>query len=168
MAEVLVACAGGDAAAQLEALHGAAKGTRCLILHRVRWLESFVAEDGARLVSRFRAPDAESVRIALRGLGSARIWRATVHLADDSTRANLVIERRLAEPGDGDGMRALLRQAAGRLGSLRPLLAMSSADRFQLLCVAEVPREDALRLADGDEWAAGTRAWPCRRIAPSR
>ena len=50
--------------------------TDCFRLHRVRWQETRVSEDGARLICRFRAPDAESVRIALRQSGIAfdSVW----------------------------------------------------------------------------------------------
>lgn len=39
---------------------------RCMALHRVRWEETFLASDGSRMFCRFSAPDAESVRMALR------------------------------------------------------------------------------------------------------
>ena len=43
--------------------------TDCMRLHRVHWQEARLSDDGKRLVCRFRAPDAESVRTALRGAG---------------------------------------------------------------------------------------------------
>ncbi len=41
----------------------------CLALHRVQWLKTLESTDSARLLCHFRAPDAESVRLALRRLG---------------------------------------------------------------------------------------------------
>jgi len=50
--------------------------TDCFRLHRVHWQETRVSEDGTRLICRFRAPDAESVRIALRqsGISFDAVW----------------------------------------------------------------------------------------------
>lgn len=39
---------------------------RCMTVCRIEWQESFVAKDRRRAVCRFRAPDLESMRIALR------------------------------------------------------------------------------------------------------
>jgi hypothetical protein len=41
----------------------------CFRLHRVEWQESGISADGSRVIYRFLAPDAESVRIALRQAG---------------------------------------------------------------------------------------------------
>jgi len=50
----------------------------CFRMHRVQWIESRVSDDGSRLICRFRAPDAESVRIALRraGISFDSVWVA--------------------------------------------------------------------------------------------
>ena len=40
----------------------------CLALHRVQWLTTLKRPDSDRVLCHFRAPDAESVRIALRHL----------------------------------------------------------------------------------------------------
>ena len=50
--------------------------TDCFRLHRVHWQETRISEDGTRLICRFRAPDAESVRIALRqsGITFDAVW----------------------------------------------------------------------------------------------
>jgi len=51
-------------------------GTDCFRLHRVQWQETCMSEDGKQLICRFRAPDAESVRLALRlsGIDFERVW----------------------------------------------------------------------------------------------
>ena len=55
---------------------GEAEACHCLTLHRVRWLRTLVSIDTRRVLCHFRAPDAESVRIALRGskLGVGAVW----------------------------------------------------------------------------------------------
>jgi Nickel responsive protein SCO4226-like len=52
----------------------------CFDLHRVDWVVSFLAVDGGRMLCWYRAPDAESVRVALRQLGSnmSGVWAGTV------------------------------------------------------------------------------------------
>jgi len=41
----------------------------CFELYRVEWLGTLEAPDGDRLLCRFRAPDAEAVRVVFRNLG---------------------------------------------------------------------------------------------------
>ncbi len=50
----------------------------CLALRGVEWVRSYEAADRRRKVCLFRAPDAESLREALRGAGLAydRVWIA--------------------------------------------------------------------------------------------
>ena len=47
-----------------------AESTPCLDLHQVRLVESCTVEAGDRIICHFLAPDAESVRQALRGAGA--------------------------------------------------------------------------------------------------
>jgi hypothetical protein len=55
----------------------------CLDLYRCRAIESYLSADGTRMVCRFEAPDAESVRQAQRvaALPLTATWSATVHEA---------------------------------------------------------------------------------------
>ena len=52
----------------------------CLERLRVEWRQSFLSADGSRMVSVFRAPDAESVRTLFRqaDLDVDAVWSATV------------------------------------------------------------------------------------------
>ena len=53
----------------------------CLDLHRASLVESFLAFNGRSMVCVFRAPDAESVRLANKqgGVPYADVWTASVH-----------------------------------------------------------------------------------------
>ena len=53
----------------------------CLEAHRVRYLCSYVARHGRRMLCVYEAPDAESVRLAQtkRNMPYERVWRATLH-----------------------------------------------------------------------------------------
>lgn len=59
----------------------AAKANGCLDLYRVEGVRSYLSPDGTRMICVFRAPDAESVRMALRDGGSppATVWSSTLH-----------------------------------------------------------------------------------------
>ena len=61
-------------------------GAWCLEAHRLNYVESHLSLDGLRLVCLFKAPDAESVRLANRSIGLPveRLWAATVHGAPAS------------------------------------------------------------------------------------
>jgi hypothetical protein len=51
-------------------------GSSCFLTHRARRMRSYLSTDGQRLVCLYHAPDAESVRIAMREAGTAveRVW----------------------------------------------------------------------------------------------
>ena len=57
----------------------------CLGLRRGAWARSYIASDRTRMICEFEAPDAESVRDALRLAGQAfdRVWSAEVFAAED-------------------------------------------------------------------------------------
>jgi FMN phosphatase YigB (HAD superfamily) len=57
----------------------------CLELRSGAWARSYLASDRTRMVCEFEAPDAESVREALRsaGLRFERVWAADVYAAED-------------------------------------------------------------------------------------
>jgi len=54
----------------------------CLDLHDAEYVESFLGNDGRRMVCLFRAPDAEAVRLANQqgGVPYTDVWTASVHL----------------------------------------------------------------------------------------
>jgi hypothetical protein len=61
-----------------------AQGARfgwCLDQHGVRFLRSYLAADGLRMICLYEAPDAESVRQVNRqaGMPFERVWTTTLH-----------------------------------------------------------------------------------------
>ena len=87
----------------------AAQAGGCFNLHRVDWNRSFLAQDGGRMLCWYQAPDSESVRNALRQLGSdmKKVWTAQETGMDlRMDELNLVIELQdpdLAVPLEGVG-----------------------------------------------------------------
>jgi hypothetical protein len=61
----------------------------CFNLHHVDWKHSFLSTDGRRMLCWYRAPDAESARLALRELGSNlhAVWAGKVSGDIDSQPA---------------------------------------------------------------------------------
>lgn len=65
MADVYVECVvAGDG--KVEAQRAADEQALCFALYRVKWLQTLEPIDSERVLCRFRAPDAESVRQVLR------------------------------------------------------------------------------------------------------
>jgi hypothetical protein len=92
-----------ELACQGDAAQGAADRDRdeaCLVLHRARWRESWIGYDGRRVLAHFEAPDAESVRAALRALGrdALAVWTADVDTVRPGVLADLVVSHRFGEP----------------------------------------------------------------------
>jgi len=66
-----------DAPTSADVLGGAVRSAaHCFTLHRVTWQDSRLTRNGRRLLARFDAPDAESVRIAMHraGLRPGAVW----------------------------------------------------------------------------------------------
>ena len=77
----------------------------CLELHRVDWQLSMLSKDGNSANCWFKAPDAESARIALRseGIDLSMLWPGDVFDAPNTDeneirKANVVVERVFEEP----------------------------------------------------------------------
>ena len=101
----------------------------CFALHRVAWQGSLLSRDGRRMVCRFRAPDVESCRTALRQTkADARgLWPGTVHEApgektDAMIDANVLVERRFAQAVTLARVQALEDAGAGCLSTYRGTL----------------------------------------------
>jgi len=139
----------------------------CLGLHRVRWREAYLADDMQRLVCRFRAPDTESVRLALHcAAGCGHLWPATL-FGGDGAAANLVMEREFPRPLGRDAQRTLSLARAECLEAtgVEPAHVMVSRDRRHLVCLCRVPPATAERLAGLQHLGGRWRCWRCRRLA---
>lgn len=139
----------------------------CPTLHRVRWREAYLGRDTQRVVCRFRAPDAESVRLALHCTASdGAVWTATL-VGRSGDTANLVLEREFAPPLRGDPRRALALARAECLEAcgVEPLQILISLDRRHALFFCDAPPGTAARLAGIEHLGGRWRCWPCRQVA---
>ncbi|MCB1906036.1 MAG: hypothetical protein KDH15_01600 [Rhodocyclaceae bacterium] len=160
--DIVWVCGGEDAACAR--LAQAIADGACLGLHRVRWQGAYLDDEARRLVCRFRAPDAESVRLALHCAdGCSHIWPATL-FGSDGAAANLVMQREFETPPCGDPRRLLALARAECLEATggEPGHVLLSRDRRHLLCLCRVPQAAAARL-DGVHHLGGRwRCWRCR------
>ncbi|MFC4314114.1 DUF4242 domain-containing protein [Steroidobacter flavus] len=134
-----------------QALAGMQGGAWCLEMYRVTWLGSFLALDGASMVCRLTAADAESVRAALDkgGADTRRLWSGTVHEAPMQGTPNVLVERSFPAPVRFEDIQAMELAASCCLEAHRVKFVRTffAADRKRMLCFYEAPDAEAVRLA---------------------
>jgi hypothetical protein len=149
----------------------------CFNLHRVDWVQSNLAADGGRMLCWYRAPDAESVRIALRQLGSdmSAVWAAAVtegeneRNAKDSPNAEVVAEFSFDDLEDAERLRAT-REAIplaleGRGLSIARTFA--STDGAHFICVVRGHDDAAVKDSLVETGASPSTIWRSRAFVPS-
>jgi hypothetical protein len=128
----------------------------CLDIYRVEWQRSLLSADGRRLVCWFRAPDAESTRLALRQAGSAQAapWPGTIHDspaadAPPADAANVVVERSFEEPVALEEIQAIEDASASCLEvrDVQFVRTFFSRDRKRMICLYRAPDAEAVREA---------------------
>jgi hypothetical protein len=146
----------------------------CFDLHKVTWTCSFLAIDGGRMLCWYRAPDAESARLALRELGSDMnaVWQGMV-LGDvlpheeSITQFNTLAEIAFYEPLPRE--RNMLQHLAQ--DSLRdtPLAAgFLSSDRRRMIGLMQAADPCAANAALAAAALPVEAVWLCTVIAPPR
>ncbi|MDW7748355.1 DUF4242 domain-containing protein [Halomonas sp.] len=147
----------------------------CFVLHRVAWQGSLLARDGRRMVCRFRAPDAESARLALRQAGAeiTTLWPGTVHDAPglDAGRlaaANVLVERAFAAPISLAAIQAREDAGAACLQNHRVRFVRTyfSRDARRMLCLYRAPDAESVRLAQHQAGMPLERVWAFQAILP--
>lgn len=128
----------------------------CARLYRLEWGGSLLSLDGCKLVCHFRAPDAESARMALRSGGAdiRRLWSGTVHDAPDLERftadcANVLVRRSFAQPVAIADIQAREDAAAWCLDvrQVKFVRTCFSTDRTRMLCLYRAPDAESVREA---------------------
>jgi hypothetical protein len=137
----------------------------CAEMHKVHWQESFIAEEGRRLICHFRAPDAESVRMALRlaHIDADSIWTGRIYEGPAPAATNVVVERLFAvPPADAEAALELMETEWLIPHRLKLARAIVSCNRQRVICVCEAPQDLGGMFPPRDR--AG-HAWACRRVA---
>src|SRR5262245_53576307 len=174
MAEVFVERAFESPITRDDVLAMAERGRSCFGLHRVDWRGSLLAAGGRKLVCRFKAPDAESLRIALRtsGVPDGRLWPGTVHdgpkLRDaDPATANVAVSRKFEvtvaaeeiQAGEEEGLCA----QAVRVTLPRTYVPL---DRKRMICLYQAADGEAVRMAQRSMKLPVEEIWAFTAILP--
>jgi len=133
----------------------ARKAGGCYDLHRIEWQGSLLAAGGRKLICRFRAPDAESVRIAMRDMRATfgRLWTGSVHDAPgftetDHGKANVLIERTFDPPvTEADIQKAEKEGWCAKAHRVTFMRTYVSDDRRRMICLYQAPDAESVRLA---------------------
>ena len=148
----------------------------CFDMHKVEWEQSFLAHDGQRMLCWYRAPDAESARMALQQLGSDMntVWPGTVHDAADPDAptmadANVLVERSWDEPVTMEEIQALEDAGAWCLETHRVKFVRTffSTDRTRMACLYKAPDAESVRLAQRQAEMPVDVVWAFQPIRPS-
>jgi hypothetical protein len=142
----------------------------CFGMHRVDWIRSFLSSDGARMLCWYRAPDAESARIALRQLGSdmTKVWAGSVRaLAEDATVRDDSVARVAAEyaPGAREETTSIARQLAEQ--GLHPEVVFESTDGARAVLILRDRDDERVRGTLESATPAPTATWGCAAITPT-
>ena len=142
----------------------------CFNLHRVDWRQSFLADDGARMLCWYRAPDAESARLALRQLGSDMnaVWAGEAFgdgsPIPETSKARVVAEIVVGEPLARD-------EPARRIPALReqgiePIGGFLSARGTLLVLLFAAADVRAVERALAAIGLPPQSAWGCTPVTP--
>lgn len=144
-------------AAMVRAASANLKEQGCLQLHRVEWMGSLLSADGHRMVCRFRAPDAESLRIVFRTVGvtdMSCLWPGMLHERPGLTEAegaaaNVLVRRRFEQPVSVEQIQALEDAGAWCLEARRVKFIRTyfSTDGKRMICLYHAPDAESVRQA---------------------
>jgi len=168
MTDVFVEWATGMGPSESDMEEFVRDSNRCRNLHKVQFQESLLDDEGRRLICHFRAPDAESVRMALRCIGADIdfVWAGTIHEAKEPTIANVVVEHKLSHSNLSDTIETIDAIAAEWADSygFRLTRAIVSLDGARLLCFYKAPDAESISLAQSQNSSRTTTIWACRRF----
>lgn len=150
----------------------AARSEGCFSLYRVDWNQSFLARDGKRMLCWFSAPDAESVRQAMRQMDVPEVvWAGKVidsAAADAPTwqQANVLVERSWESPVELGDIQALEDAGAHCLETHRVKFARTffSLDQKRMICLYEAPDAESVRLAQRQAGMPVDAVWACSQV----
>lgn len=144
----------------------------CLDVHRTLYRWSYFSRAGTRLICRFNAPDAESVRQALRPAPPRPDYAHTVSVhmppgVDDAppeTGADslIVVERNFDSAVDFAAVQAIVDKGQWCLDQhrVRHLRSYFARDRKRMVCLYRAPDAEAVRQVQDRVGLPYEQAWP--------
>jgi len=146
----------------------------CFNLHKVDWIRSFLATDGGRMLCWYRAPDTESVRVALRQLGSdmSGVWTGTVRMGisqDDlpvEAASRVAVEFVFVDALKRDALESARNRIdeALRAQGLHVELTITSTNRAHLVYVIREHDAAAVAQVMRQTDANPDSIWPCASL----
>ncbi len=143
-------------------------GRMCCDLYHVHLQECLFNKTGSRHICRFSAPDAESVRNALRAVEveADSIWAGRVYEWQKQLSANVVIESKLNRQRR-KSMSDTLHEIDNELGrqyGLQLARAMVSLDDKRAVFLCYAPSREAIDRAVAQMETKGSMVWSCRLL----
>lgn len=147
----------------------------CLDIHQVDWVRAYLAADGARLLCRFRARDAESVRLVLRHQGwpEAKVWPAEVsgrrHEPDfGGADEQIILELGFESPRD-DAVTTQEHHAVAELrrGGFETTRSFVAQNGMYLILVVAGGDEGAARRCLENANLVPDKVWQCLALDPN-
>ena len=149
----------------------ALEASGCMPLYQVKWHESLLALDGSRLLCRFEAPDAESVRQISRDprTRSKIAWTGTLHDTGREGSANVVVARSFDEPTTVEALQAIEDASAWCLEQRQVtfLRTFFSADCRRMMCLYSAPDAESVREAQREARMPVEGVWACQHYTPA-
>jgi len=153
-----------------DACSGAARTGWCFTAHNVEWCSSFLATGGQQMLCWFRAPDAESARLALRTVQAdiRVLWTGTVHDGPEPAVPNVLVKRTFAEPVAFEQIKALGEAGEWCLQAHRVKYARTffSLDSKRMICLYRAPDAESVRVAQREAGMPLDEVWSFARIGP--
>jgi hypothetical protein len=142
----------------------------CLPIYRGKWVESYLATDGSRLVCHMTAPDMESVRSFLHQTKTryVAVWCGEPHSLGLDLLPNVLVERSFDKPVTLDSIQAI-EDAGAQCLEMRSVTFTStlfSADKTRMLCLYHAPDAQSVRDAQQEAGMPLDRVWPCQYLCP--
>jgi hypothetical protein len=157
----------------------------CFDLYRSHPVSHFLSLDGAHICCVFRAPDAESVRSALRSIAVLppdRVWTASLEgppagdmaalhgaaAAVTGREALVLVERDFPEPVSFPDLQEVEERGGWclELYGIRFLGSFFARDHRRMICLYAAPDAEAVRHTNKRLAMPFERVWPARVVGP--
>jgi len=143
-------------------------GSMCCDLHHAHLQECYFNETGTRHICQFSAPDAESVRTALRAveIRADRVWAGRIYNRRKLSSGNVVIEKELNRRQRKNTVAMLdsLDKDWDRRYGLQFVRAMISLDNKRGIFLCYAGDDEAIDRATAQMSLEGTTVWPYRLL----
>jgi len=141
----------------------------CMSNWNMQWQYSIREPAGTRMLCFFEAPDAESVRMAIRQAGwqgEAIVKTMNHYQADDQACGAIVVERHFEEPVIFEDLQATENEHARCLDRYRVKFIESyfSLDRKTMVCLYQAPDAESVRSAQRQASMPFTRVWASEKV----